>query len=467
VSAHDTWVARARETPIETVIMSRGVKLRGNVDRCGPCPKCGGDDRFSINTKKQCFNCRSCGARGDVIALVEHLDNCDFIAACTKLAGPRPNGKNYGAEPRKVITASFEYYDETGVFVYQIDRVEYQNPDGTFVLDKDGKKRKKTFSQRRPDPNRPGQWIWNVSGVTKIPYRLPELIEAVAGGYTIFIVEGEGKVDKLVEIDIDATCNPDGAGKWPPEFCERLCGADVVLAPDNDEAGWKHVNEVGASLVGIADRIRVLALPDLPPKGDIRDWLAAGGTREQLEALVEQAPDWQPPQEKPTEGDTQPNVFNAGGLNQMRFEPVKYVVPDYIVEGLTLLAGKPKVGKSWLLLHVAFAVAAGGRTLGDVQCEQGDVLYCALEDNPRRLQSRLTKLFGTRDWPTRLNFTCEMPRLTEGGLNFVKNWIEKAERPRLVIIDTLAMVRMPNRKDQSSYDADYAAVKELRDLALK
>jgi RecA-family ATPase len=142
-------------------------------------------------------------------------------------------------------------------------------------------------------------------------------------------------------------------------------------------------------------------------------------------------------------------------------------VPGYIVEGLTLFAGKPKVGKSWLLLHVAFAVAEGGLTLGNVQCEQGDVLYCALEDNPRRLQSRLTKLFGAGNWPAKLDFVCEMARLTEGGLDFIKSWIEGAERPRLVIIDTLAVVRPPNRKEQGTYDADYAAVKELRDLALK
>jgi predicted transcriptional regulator len=160
-------------------------------------------------------------------------------------------------------------------------------------------------------------------------------------------------------------------------------------------------------------------------------------------------------------------ILNAEKLNRMTFKPIKYVVPSYIVEGLTLFAGKPKVGKSWLLLHAAFAVAEGSFTLGNMQCEQGNVLYCALEDNPRRLQSRLTKLFGTGNWPAKLDLICEMPRLAEGGLDFIKNWIEGAERPRLVVIDTLAMVRMPKRGDQSPYEADYAAVKELRDLALK
>jgi hypothetical protein len=161
----------------------------------------------------------------------------------------------------------------------------------------------------------------------------------------------------------------------------------------------------------------------------------------------------------------QAKSFNSQELNVMHFEPIKYVVPGYVVEGLTLFAGKPKVGKSWLLLHAAIAVARGGFTLGDIHCPQGDVLYCALEDNQRRLQSRMTKLAGLTEWPEQLHFMCEMPRLAEGGLDLIKGWIADIGHPRLVIIDTLAMVRMPNRKDHSPYDADYAAVVALRDLA--
>jgi DNA primase len=77
-----------------------------------------------------------------------------------------------------------------------------------------------------------------------------------------------------------------------------LRNADVVLVPDNDEPGWKHIHEVGAGLAAIAARTRVLILPGLGPKGDVKDWLAAGGTREQLDALVEAAPDWAPPPEE-------------------------------------------------------------------------------------------------------------------------------------------------------------------------
>ena len=86
-----------------------------------------------------------------------------------------------------------------------VERIEYQNPDGSFVV-KDGK-RKKTFSQRRPDPDHPGEWLWNVDGVAVLPYRLPELAEAIATGRLVLIVEGERKADLLWSWDIAATCN--------------------------------------------------------------------------------------------------------------------------------------------------------------------------------------------------------------------------------------------------------------------
>lgn len=155
-------------------------------------------------------------------------------------------------------------------------------------------------------------------------------------------------------------------------------------------------------------------------------------------------------------------------LKTMTFEPIKYVVPGVIVEGLTILAGKPKLGKSWLLLHAAIAVASGGFTLGDIHCPEGDVLYCALEDNQRRLQSRMTKLLGiSRPWPKRMQYYClgEMPRLNEGGLDLIRQWIEAAEHPRLIVIDTFVTVRAPKKNNQPAYDADYESGKELQRIA--
>jgi hypothetical protein len=157
--------------------------------------------------------------------------------------------------------------------------------------------------------------------------------------------------------------------------------------------------------------------------------------------------------------------ISADELCAKVFAPVKFVVPGYIVEGLTLFCGKPKAGKSWLALHFALAVPRGGFTLGDVHCPEGDALYLALEDNWRRIQRRLLKLLGSEPAPKRLTIMTEMPRLAEGGLKVIRDWIEHAKKPRLVVVDVLAKVRDRNRKDQGLYDADYTAMQGLKALA--
>ena len=103
----------------------------------------------------------------------------------------------------------------------------------------------------------------------------------------IFIAEGEKAVDALVKLGVPATCSPGGAEKWRNEYSQPLAGANVVILPDNDEAGERHCEAVARSLAGIAASVRVLRLPGLPTKGDAYDWVEAGGTAEQLSELVE------------------------------------------------------------------------------------------------------------------------------------------------------------------------------------
>ena len=231
----------------------------------------------------------------------DHLDGVDFIAACTTLAGEpppdaKPNGKDRAAEARKIVVAQFDYLDESGRLLFQVERVEYRNADGSFQM-KDGK-RKKTFRQRRPDPERPAAWLYNVDGVSVVPYRLPELIEAIAAEHPVLIVEGEGKADLLWSWNVPATCCVGGAGKWRVEHAQYLRGADVVILPDNNAVGRKHADIVAASLQGVASSVRVLELPDLPAKGDIVDWAKQGGTVEKLHELIARdARPWTPMKE--------------------------------------------------------------------------------------------------------------------------------------------------------------------------
>jgi hypothetical protein len=98
------WAEQARAVLIEDEIARRGIKLRGGVDRCGPCPVCGGTDRFSINLKKQVFNCRG-STGGDVIALVQHLDGVSFLDAVARLAGPAPQRTDCSIREQHSIAA--------------------------------------------------------------------------------------------------------------------------------------------------------------------------------------------------------------------------------------------------------------------------------------------------------------------------------------------------------------------------
>ncbi len=158
--------------------------------------------------------------------------------------------------------------------------------------------------------------------------------------------------------------------------------------------------------------------------------------------------------------------WTATEIMAMDFPEPKWAIPGLLAEGVTLLAGAPKIGKSWLALNVSTAVAAGGKALGKIDVLAGDVLYLALEDSPRRLQSRLTKVLGKDAAPARLTFAIYCEALPAGGAARIAEWLSAHPEARLVVVDVFARVRgaVPNA-NISSYDADYLAMGALKRLA--
>jgi hypothetical protein len=154
----------------------------------------------------------------------------------------------------------------------------------------------------------------------------------------------------------------------------------------------------------------------------------------------------------------------ARQLQGMSFPPIHWVVPGLLPEGLTILMGAPKLGKSWLALDIALGVARGSEVLGQ-SCEQGDVLLLALEDNERRLQDRLNKIAGDGTWPDALAYATQWQRLNAGGLTAIERWIDSATNPRLVVVDTLAMVKPQAQGKGNAYEQDVAALRPLHQLA--
>ena len=233
--------------------------------------------------------------------------------------------------------AVYDYRDKDGKLLYQVVRFPG-----------------KDFKQRRPDGK--GGWIWNLKGVKPTLYRLPETQAAVQKGEPVFIPEGERDVDNLTRLGMAATTNSGGASKWQDSFSDHLSGADVVILPDNDDPGREHAAKVARSLQGKAKGIKIVSLPGLPDKGDVSDWLANGGAKEELLRLVAEAPEWKA-QEQERQEFYRPITVR---LSDIEPEEVSWLWEPYIPIGkLTILEGDPGIGKTFAALAMTAAVSTG------------------------------------------------------------------------------------------------------------
>jgi len=214
---------------------------------------------------------------------------------------------------------------------------------------------RKTFRQFRWESEK---WIPGLAGRRLPPYRLPELIVAVHAGETILVVEGEGCVEALADLGFVATTNPGGAGKWRSADSEHVREADVVVLPDNDDVGRRHAEQVARACHLIAKRIRVLDLPGLLDKGDVVDWIRAGGTTEALLDLVEEAPVFRPHMEVGEEWDDPTPI----GVSEESHEfPIAEALPGTLSEIAAAISETVKVDVAApaTLLPVVVSTAAG------------------------------------------------------------------------------------------------------------
>lgn len=185
-------------------------------------------------------------------------------------------------KPTRQIVATYDYQDASGRLLFQVVRYD-----------------PKDFRQRKPDGN--GGWVWKLGNTQPTLYRLPQVIAAIQANAPVLFCEGEKDADNAWnKLGVEATTAPMGAGKWRKHYAEYLTDAKIIIVPDNDDPGRQHADLVAEALQGIAKAVRVVNLPDLPPKGDLSDWIAAGGTRDQLFDIVKQTPNWTP-SEKPRE----------------------------------------------------------------------------------------------------------------------------------------------------------------------
>lgn len=315
----------ARGRWIDILSTVAGIPHESLDGRHHPCPKCGGTDRFRAFDDvaktggvicNQCFNEKN----GDGFAAVAWSLGLPFYQSLLKVAdhvhtdqskrrreargesGDLSSASSGSSPHPGKVVAAFDYRDEAGTLLYQSVRIE----PGREGRDKD-------FTQRAPkrldDAGNPKGWTYKTKGIRRVLYRLPELLAADAAR-PVFIVEGEKKADQLLSLGLVATCSVGGAGNWREatnHYSESLAGRPIVILPDHDEPGQKHALDVARSLASTAPAIKIIDLPGLPEKGDVVDWLDAGGTLDQLRDFVQSAPLWRAAPFKPIESEDDPH----------------------------------------------------------------------------------------------------------------------------------------------------------------
>jgi len=229
------------------------------------CPCRNDDDNPSLSISED-------AKTGNILVTCHRGSPCSTKEICesagvTLAALFPPQKRTNNTKAKLDLVKTYDYIDESGELLFQ--KLRYIDADG-----------KKTFRQRKPDGQ--GGWVYALGDTPKILYNLPAVKQGVAGGYPIWVVEGEKDADTLIEIGIIATTMPGGAGKWLDIHTEALAGAEVEIIADNDEPGIAHAKLVLSELTKAGCTANIW----VAPKGkDVTEYLAMGGSLDDFLAL--------------------------------------------------------------------------------------------------------------------------------------------------------------------------------------
>jgi putative DNA primase/helicase len=312
-----------------------------------------GDDAYgarTYDTRKHVWYDRGAQRGGSTLELVAYSKGLpdeklrghaffDMWKALVELGvgAPAPKSKaksKDGGDKLPPILATYPYHDENGALLSEVVRFDTTDPDAR-------------FRQRRPDGK--GGWDWSTKGVRKVLFRLPELIAAVKTGQRELLCEGEKDTNTAAKLGYAATTMPGGIGKWLKEYDAFVAGADLVVVSDNDPQlkdkktgelrfhpdgrpmlpGQDHAAKLAKRLSKVAAHVRTIIFP----QKDLTEWVEAGGTREQCDALIDQAPDQVKPREEAPEQPEQPEeeepidadaeIERLMGLSDLEYEQQK------------------------------------------------------------------------------------------------------------------------------------------------
>lgn len=416
-------LARAAQSPIDLVLE--------RIPDARPCRK-GWMARCPAHDDRR--PSLSIGQGDDGRVLLRCHADCKVEAICSALgiavtelfpSKASVNGRRQSTAPTSRIVAIYPYRDEGGALLFEAVRYD-----------------PKKFAQRRPDGK--GGHIWNLNGVRRVLYRLPEL-RAADPTHWVFVTEGEKHADRLASHGLIATTNPAGAGKWQYVDDAPLHERRVVILADADEPGRQHAEDVAQRIYGKAAEVRVVHLPGLPLKGDVIDWLDAGHTIDELRQIMEATAPYKPSTQAPSR--IRAVLLRASDVKPQR---LKWFWTHRIpLRKTTSLSGPPDVGKSMVTIYLAARVSSGTPwpDLLEEPNPTGGVVIVSAEDDPE--DTIVPRLIAAGADPGRVNIL-EATELTRDSgdrvqrafslddLAALEDAIMRTPECRLVVVDPVS-----------------------------
>ena len=317
---------------------------------------------------------------------------------------------------------------------------------------------------------------WNNASGAIIPYGLEDLEEARTAGFLV-LVEGESDrwTLKLHHIPVLGIPGAEMTRTLKPEYLTGIERLYLFQEPDN--AGVKFVADIQKLLqqwhwTGTA---YIVSLPDAKDPNEMHK-RGMKGFKESFRQAMDRAEQDLPttsgmssPQPSSLALPPPSGLVTLQALLEKPLLATRWTVTDLLPEGLSLLAGKPKQGKSWFALQLAFDVATGLKVLSTYPTTQGDVLYLALEDTESRIQERAKRLLTSMSMPVTpagITFATTWPRLDQGGMAQLEVYLHTHPHYHLLVIDTWAkLAPFTTGTSHNQYMDDYASLTQLKHLA--
>ena len=432
--------------------MAPDLKRKTAKESAGPCPKCGGRDRFVVWDTGR-FLCRQCEFKGDNLDLYCHQNNTtihELLAVDFKKIFNGQVKKDLPEKALKYLASRnlsglvpflktqriIGWYAKENAITFPLFNVQSGEMCGIQRIPVDGDKKKVWRRSKMSD----GALV--IPGESSAPEIICEgvfdgLSARLAGEYTIAILYSASTVKKL----------------------KHLTFKNPILFFDNDAAGRKATGKA-ATLLSNAKAVDWSLAPD--GCKDIND-LLRNGHQGIINRMVETAKLCKESEPARFEWDT------LAALQGKEFPEPKWIVPGFLAEGSTILGAKPKIGKSTFAANLCLAVATGGMALGQFGVEAGSAFYISLDDtSERRLKHRIERMLPGIgiSWPEKFRYTTKFPRADEGGIEILRDAVRDYPDTRIIIIDTMHKFLSSKRSAaKNAYEIDTDRLSPIAELA--